>query len=400
MASNETSAQGLEQEPLQTLITQPATTIQDAESNQHSGVSPTATYSERTDRIRVWSDFIKSVSKFIWIGVVLIIIVQLWGGFTIEHFKPKPTGGDGKVVVTISPETHPQISADIAAALGKALAGARSSATKNLEQWQDELMSRVDHPFLDWYYNYFTQLGVGVEAIWINISTSSDEAKAEKLIGGFQKEFAKQVFQPSLMQLQMERFTREAIDKYVDEAQKGLVRVQSSYKIPQPIWDKFLEGLGRTTYSTGSKEQDLSLRSLSLGTGYIAIEGLTKAVSVIGTKKVLTAAASKTATKAATKLATKTAGKVLAEGGEMALGVVGLQLLNPLAGLGVLAWDIWDHYHTAKVERPILRQNLESYLSEVKDSLLNDRESGILASINKFHDGILDDLSQKAQPIH
>ena len=27
---------------------------------------------------------------------------------------------------------------------------------------------------------------------------------------------------------------------------------------------------------------------------------------------------------------------------------MGLELLNPIAGLGVLAWDIWDYYHTVK----------------------------------------------------
>ncbi|WP_144051250.1 hypothetical protein [Calothrix sp. PCC 7507] len=74
---------------------------------------------------------------------------------------------------------------------------------------------------------------------------------------------------------------------------------------------------------------------------------------------------------------------------------LGLELLNPLSSLGVLAWDIWDHYHTVKVERPILRANLNNYLNEVKDSLLNDKENGILSSVNKFHDGIMDTLNSK-----
>jgi len=260
-------------------------------------------------------------------------------------------------------------------------------------------MERVDHPFLDWYYNYFTQFGIGVEALWVNHTTSSDEAKAEKLIGSFQTEFAKQVLQPPLMQLEMERFTREAIDTYVSEANSSLAGVQSSYEIPQPVWEKFLEGLGGTVYSTGSKEQDLPLRALSRGTGYIATTAMMKAVGTIGTQKVVTAAASKAASKAATKIATKTAGKVVAEGGGMTAGLMGLELLDPIAGLGVLAWDIWDHYHTVKVERPIMRENLEKYLTEVKDSLLNDKENGVLSSINKFHDGILDDLKHKTSAI-
>ncbi|BAZ81831.1 hypothetical protein PN497_17900 [Sphaerospermopsis kisseleviana CS-549] len=77
----------------------------------------------------------------------------------------------------------------------------------------------------------------------------------------------------------------------------------------------------------------------------------------------------------------------------MAVGLLGLELLNPIAGLGIIVWDVWDHYHTVQLERPILRANLESYLNEVKESLLNDPENGILSSVNKFHDGILNSLN-------
>lgn len=105
---------------------------------------------------------------------------------------------------------------------------------------------------------------------------------------------------------------------------------------------------------------------------------------------------SKGTSKVVAKIATKTATKVATEGtGEVAAGLLGLELLNPLAGLGVLVWDIWDHHQTVKVERPILRENLNNCLNEVKDSLLNDKENGILSSVNKFHDGIIDTLNSK-----
>jgi len=94
-------------------------------------------------------------------------------------------------------------------------------------------------------------------------------------------------------------------------------------------------------------------------------------------------------------LATKTAAKAATEGaGELTAGLLGLELLNPLAGLGILVWDIWDHYHTVKVERPIMKENLERYLNEVEASLLGDPENGVLSSINKFHDGIMETLSR------
>ena len=112
-------------------------------------------YSDKTNRLLAWSDLIKSVSKFIWIGVVIIIVLQLVGGFALNSIKGKAHDENGAKVVTVTiPEKQSQISADVAAVLGKALVSARSSASKNLEQWQNEVMGRVDHPFLDWYYIY------------------------------------------------------------------------------------------------------------------------------------------------------------------------------------------------------------------------------------------------------
>lgn len=364
-------------------------------SNPPSKPVDTGTFLEKTERIRAYSDLIKSTSRFIWFGVVFIIILQLWGNFALNHISHFSKRELNTVTITIPKQQLSQMSDDVAKALGKALVSARTSASNNLEQWNDELMQRVDHPFLDWYYNYFTQLDVGVKAIWVNISTTSEEQKAEKLIGNFQKEFAKQVLQPSSMQLKMERFTREAIDKYVSEANKNLAGVQSQYHIPQPAWEEFLKGLGSTTYNTGGQEQNLSIRTLSRGTGYVAASAMMKAVTVIGTKKAATATLSKATSKAIGKVATKTATKVAAEGTGQVAGLIGLELLNPLAGLGILAWDIWDHYQTVKVERPILQENLNNYLDEVKDSLLNDKQNGILSSVNKFHDGIIDTLSNK-----
>lgn len=353
------------------------------------------TIPEKADFIRACSDFIKSASGLIWAVVIFIIIFHLWGNFSLNSISHSSKRESNTVTITIPEQKLSQMSADVATALGKALVSARASASKNLEQWNIEVMERVDHPFLDWYYNYFNQWGIGVKAIWVNLTSTNEQEKAEKLIGDFQKEFAKQVFQPSLMQLQMERFTREAVETYVSQANQNLAGVQSKYEIPQPAWEHFLEDLAKTTYNTGSQEQNISVRALSRGTGYVATTAIMKGASVIG-PKIAAKTVSTATSKAVTKIATKTATKVATEGtGEMAAGLLGLELLNPIAGLGVLAWDIWDHHHTVKVERPILRENLDKYLGEMKDSLLNDPENGILSSVNKFHDGIMDSLTHK-----
>jgi hypothetical protein len=277
-----------------------------------------------------------------------------------------------------------------------ALVSAKSVAGANMEHWKNQAMNRVDHPFLDWYYNYFTQWAIGLNAIWTNITSPSEEAKAEKMIVNFQREFEKQVLQPSLMQLQMERYTREAIDNYVESVTYNLSGIQSKYKIPKPDWERYLNGLGSITYENQGNSQDLTLATISTGRkAYVATSAMVGAIGVVGTQKIVSATVSKATSKAIAKIATKTATKVTTEGAsELTVGLVGLELINPLAGLGILAWDIWDHYHTVKVERPILRSSLDSYLDEVKDSLLNNKQTGIMSSINQFHDQIMDHLAQ------
>jgi large-conductance mechanosensitive channel len=141
------------------------TNFQEKETNQLSENINIET--QKTDRILAYSEFIKSISKFIWIAVVLIIIIHLWGSFSTNHIKQKinPT----TVTITIPQEKQYQISGDVTSALGKALVSARGSASNNLEQWKNEVMHRVDHPFLDWYYNYFNQLGIGAKAILLSL---------------------------------------------------------------------------------------------------------------------------------------------------------------------------------------------------------------------------------------
>jgi hypothetical protein len=93
----------------------------------------------------------------------------------------------------------------------------------------------------------------------------------------------------------------------------------------------------------------------------------------IGTK-VSTTVATEGAGRAAATMATRTGAKVGVKAGGKFLGVI--------IGIGVLAWDIWDHQHTERVERPILRANLIEYLAELQHALLRDPETGIMTMID------------------
>ena len=84
-------------------------------------------------------------------------------------------------------------------------------------------------------------------------------------------------------------------------------------------------------------------------------------------------------------MATKTGGSVASQ--------LGVGLIDPIVGVGIIMWDLWDYDRTVKVERPILREHLVSYLKDVKKSLLTNPETGIMAAIYQLESGILKSLS-------
>lgn len=357
--------------------------------------------SQQTDNTNTSSEelsplvtIIRRVGRLIWVVVVVIILIQIVGNLSLGNIKQlsDPDSDNKKEVVRRPDIPQDVVNAEVAKALSEALAASRENAKANLDEWQEGVIARIDDPFLEEYYGYFNQLQLGLKGTWIQLTSESDKEKAGRLISDFQERFTKQVMQPTIMQAQMERYLQEAVKTYTSKATEKLEEVRSKYDIPQPKWGTYLEDLGTITLNSGGQNQDLSLRALSRGGTFLATTTLLKAAPVIGTKTAIGAAGSKAVTKLATKAATKVGAKTL--GGTASL--VGLELLNPIVGVGVLAWDVWDHYNTVSVEKPKLREKLVTYIDELKYRLLNDSENGLLSSINKFHYEVMDNNLSEA----
>jgi hypothetical protein len=67
-------------------------------------------------------------------------------------------------------------------------------------------------------------------------------------------------------------------------------------------------------------------------------------------------------------------------------------LLDCTVGVGILLWDLWDTYHTANIEKPILRGTILEYLEEVKASILDNPETGIMTAIEQIESKIIESL--------
>jgi hypothetical protein len=53
---------------------------------------------------------------------------------------------------------------------------------------------------------------------------------------------------------------------------------------------------------------------------------------------------------------------------------------------------VWDHTRSEKEYRPILKENIRSYFLLVKETMLNDRDMGILGVILDMENHVMESL--------
>lgn len=345
-------------------------------------------YTEKTERLKAWVQIIKSITPYIWLVVILIVFIPLIGQFfisrSISHNLSQKNISKTEIV-SISPLKQSNLDQALLEALQGAETTAKNAATQELDNWMNELTYRVDTSFLPWYFDYFNQkkmeftapitwLTSGVK-YWIDTTNPSpNQAVAEKLTQDFQTEFAKRVLRPQVEQLKLERMTKETTQIYLDELKNNLAQVQIKYAITQVEWERYLEGISVTIADTEGNLSNLSMKLLVGGSTYLLAKAILPAAIKMGSKIAISFAS-----KGSAKLAAKTGGAVAGE-----LGV--LPFLDPIVGVGIIIWDLWDYNHTVQVEKPILREAILDYLEEIKIGLLNDN---IMSAIHQLEDGII-----------
>jgi len=342
-------------------------------------------YSEKTERLKVITQFIKTVTPMIWTIVILVVIIPLLGNFLISQSL---TNTATTAVVVSPPHDFSKVNQDVKNAIQTANITSEAFASKELDKWETEVVARVDNSFLDWYFDYFNQKKMEftvpfnfVKSAVLNRfdMTAASRAVSEKLTEDFQREFANRVLLPKNAQLRFQLITQDTANLYISEVSKNVKVVQNNYNIPQVQWDKYLNDIA-TTISDKGNVSNLSLKVLVGGSGYLIAKPLILGVAA----KVGSKVTAKVASKAAAKLATKTGGTVASQ--------LGVGLIDPIVGIGIIIWDLWDYNHTVKIERPILREHIVEYLKDVKKSLLTNPETGIMAAIYQLESGLIKSL--------
>lgn len=319
------------------------------------------------------------VTNLIWLAIILVVLAAAGRWFMQQQQRRQPPTAQapaGKVLPP--PIPWQEVDQAVAAALRESRAEAATFAAARLDLWTGALMTRVDSDFLDWYFSYWTQQLLGLKGLWqqgLHFFLEQQPGAAEKLTEQLQEEFAARVLRPQVAELELEHIVRDTALHYVEQLQGRLEQLPERYRIPRTDWERYLAGIAATTGATeANRETPLTLKTLT-------VSGAGGAALLAGNLKVLLGklgpkVMAKSTGKAASQMAAKTGTKVAAKAGGKFLGTI--------VGVGVLAWDVWDHRATVRENRPILRQALRDYLHELQDILLNDPEAGLMTVFDDF----------------
>jgi len=342
----------------------------------------------KSKKIYAWSDFIKSISKILWVIVIIIILILLSQLSLFKSSKKEikpPEIVKKKVVNTVD---WSKVNKEIEIVLKDARNKTEVIASKKLNLWIDKNMERVDKNFLNWYFSYWTQQEIGLKSLlyqvlhWVN---KGNPTAAERITLQVQEQFSNRVLRPQIAQMEIERVINEIISIYSESIRTKLRGIPQEYKIKRSDWDRYISDIAVMVKNVEANRQTpVSLKALvgvSAGGAVIIFQSLKPIITKIGSK-----ISAKLTTKTAAKMATKTGGKVAAK--------VGGKFAGAIIAIGIIIWDVWDHYQTKKKALPILRENIFDYFKEVKQSILHDPDYGIMTIIYEMEKSILENLKE------
>ncbi|MHC0068729.1 hypothetical protein ACWATR_38690 [Nostoc sp. UIC 10890] len=338
--------------------------------------------------------YLRLIVPWLWAVVIVVVFIPMIGQlFIAKAFQAPATSSSPPPALVTPAKPTPQaidwnlVKKSVHKELKVAYKSAEDYASKELDAWADDLINRVDSNFLDWYFSYFNQKKIEYKAFFSGIATNmgrwlnpnsqvSQERIAEIITEDFQTEFAKRVLRPQISQLRLERITTQTVQHYFNAVDANITLIPKYQQISQPDWNRYLHDLSIDIVNVEGKKSKLTGKALLAGEAYLAFKPLIiKMIPTIGSKVVL-------------KLAGKAGAKIAAKTGGILASKVGTVLLDSTVGVGILLWDVWDNHHTASIEKPILRDNLAQYLREVKGSLLNNPDNGIMTVVEKIQQSI------------
>ena len=321
----------------------------------------------------------------IWIIVIASIFV-----FLAKHLIATSSISSDKVKIQTPEQRSPAIESrisyekldeEMSAALMKARNVALNTASEGLDKWVEEMMGRVDPDFLDWYFGYWTQQKMQLASIYhdaFHLIYKKHPSAEEKIHEEIAEEFQKHVLQPNISQLELEAIAQQAMNQYVETLRQELSVIAIRYRIPKAEWDRYLDDIAILSKAfEGRRTVPLTLKAvISYGSAILVSRQMSLMAEGIGGKVGPQVASIETVSPYPWTF-----------GGTTAKFID--KFFTPIVILAVLAWDVWDHHRMEVEYRPILKENIRKYLHNVKETILNDEENGIMATILDVEDNVL-----------
>jgi len=338
--------------------------------------------SEQPSRLHGWSELLKSISKILWVIVVIILLAGLGKTFIFKSAKKQAKPDEPIKKTVVEKVDWSKVNKDVRQIMEEARLEAETFASGELDGWIKGNMKRVDEDFLDWYFGYWTQQKLGLQAllseVWSWVDSDSPSA-AEKITLVVQEEFSNRVIRPVISQTQIEEIVDKTVAEYTKTVREKISKIPGKYEIKEADWNRYLENISiLITGIEANRAVPLSLKAIVAGAAagsILAFQALKPFIIKIGSK-------------ISTKLAAKSAGAMAAKTGGQVAAKTGGKFLGTIIAVGIIIWDVWDHYSTKKKAMPVLRQNIHDYLKEVKKSILHDPEYGIITVIYQLEKGI------------
>jgi len=327
----------------------------------------------------------------LFVSLALTILLTLTGTIPVWG-KISPASG-ANISANSSIDWY-QVDRDLINALRIAHDSTEEFAAAELNDWVDNLMEKVDDNFLKWYFSYWNQKAqeFGIPFAWLAFNADSylkifrredeqnltvNEILRKRMIDDFDRKFNQLVLdeesKKDLIQL-TERVGRN----YAAALGMKLATVKYTYNIADEDWERYLNDIATMIYGTGNSRNSLEISSM--------MNNFANKLIIVGTA---------VGSKLAVSFAVKAAAKIVGKASGAILAKVGAQLIDPVLGIGILAWDVWDYNNMVKQSRPGLRQNILDYLTEVKSSILNSPENSIMAAIEEVEGKIMAGLESK-----
>jgi hypothetical protein len=246
-----------------------------------------------------------------------------------------------------------------------ARAKAQEEAVKGIDQWLAQTGQRMDSEFFGWYFGYFTQQKFSLLALVYQVGhwlDGDNPPAAQKIRENIEEEISNRVIRPQIAQMEIEKIVNQVVAVYTAHLPQHVKDIPHEYRLEKIDWQRYAGDIATLVSQVEANRQ------VPIGT-----KGIAGAVtgSLLWTTGKLTAR----------------------EGSKSILRAAG-HFLGPIVVVGIVGWDILDHYFTRQKAQSTLKQNIGDYFKAIKESLLFDPQYGIMTNIYQLEQAVVPQLAQ------